>query len=339
MSGSPNERRPHRGLADALADVLPPVAAAAAGGLGPLVRLLETALAPAAVQLLVTAGLRDENTLTNVVFWARHPGMAGDAIDPGRQDLVREWLLARDTVVRPALRSARSRPAQSPSPSGAASDRVPEGAMTGQRLGQFGTEAESDFRRRVYDAQLARSLQRGREFFPGLPVADLAEVEGGHRLHVSAAADCRALLARARSDLEAAQSAGERGAVAVRTISIRSAYRDPERDFSAWQNAFDTHYRRTGDERAALAEGPLGPAAVRLMVQRMALVKAVPGFSNHTRGLAVDLGTREGGVDYGPSSAQSAAWRRTWLYAWLVANAGAFHFRPYAAEPWHWDHE
>jgi LAS superfamily LD-carboxypeptidase LdcB len=50
---------------------------------------------------------------------------------------------------------------------------------------------------------------------------------------------------------------------------------------------------------------------------------AVPGFSNHQGGIAVDVDT-----DRGTSAA----------YDWLSKNAGRFGFRrTVASEPWHWE--
>lgn len=66
--------------------------------------------------------------------------------------------------------------------------------------------------------------------------------------------------------------------------------------------------------------------------------KAVPGFSNHTRGRAVDFTTKQGKWVFTASSAQKAGWVNTWLHQWLVDNAAGHRFRPYEKEPWHWDH-
>lgn len=38
-----------------------------------------------------------------------------------------------------------------------------------------------------------------------------------------------------------------------------------------------------------------------------------------------------------PSSATADAQRRSPLYLWLLANAAAFGWHPYLAEPWHWE--
>lgn len=70
------------------------------------------ALSTAATSALA-AGERNEKVLTDLVFAARHPELAGRAIRSGETTLAREWLTIRDTLVRPALHAARQRPAES----------------------------------------------------------------------------------------------------------------------------------------------------------------------------------------------------------------------------------
>jgi LAS superfamily LD-carboxypeptidase LdcB len=74
------------------------------------------------------------------------------------------------------------------------------------------------------------------------------------------------------------------------------------------------------------------------MAGRMYLFKASPGYSKHTKGLAIDFTTSQGRVTYGPNGSQKNGWKTTWLYKWLVKHAADHGFEPYAAEPWHWQH-
>jgi hypothetical protein len=60
----------------------------------------------AAIKLAVASGHRDENRLTNLIFFARHPERQGQALARGEPDferLGREWVELRDRFVRPAL--------------------------------------------------------------------------------------------------------------------------------------------------------------------------------------------------------------------------------------------
>ena len=77
--------------------------------------------------------------------------------------------------------------------------------------------------------------------------------------------------------------------------------------------------------------------------EERAKVSAPPGFSEHSTGLAVDLGD---GAD--PAANLSKSFDRTAAYAWLVANAARYHFQlsfpvnnaqGVSYEPWHWRFE
>ncbi|MBP1706060.1 MAG: hypothetical protein H6Q36_1799 [Chloroflexi bacterium] len=225
---------------------------------------------------------------------------------------------------------------------GARRVRIPEGALPSSRLGRLGTPAETAFRRRVYQRQLERSARDPtKEFLDALPEDELEEVEDGQQMAKGTVAEeARKLLAAARADLATARASARRGA-AVRTVTsigIDSAYRGLRTELGAWQRAYRTAFNATKGERQALEGGELGDAAVGLMARRMYDYKAIPGYSRHTKGLAIDFMTRQGGVRYGPNGSQKDAWTGTWLYRWLVAHAAEYGFEPYSAEPWHWQH-
>lgn len=91
--------------------------------------MLKGGLAAAAVKLAIRYGQRDENQLTNMVFFARHPernGRSLSATEPNFQQLSREWLDIRDRIVRPALRGSSTAPSSGRTPS--ASPASPSGA-------------------------------------------------------------------------------------------------------------------------------------------------------------------------------------------------------------------
>lgn len=77
---------------------------------GSLLRQVQKALASGqwyvALGLAVLAGIRDENRLASMIFFARHPERAGrkiTATEPNFKQLSREWLDIRDGLVRPFL--------------------------------------------------------------------------------------------------------------------------------------------------------------------------------------------------------------------------------------------
>ncbi len=62
-----------------------------------------------AVDLAYQQGITDENKLTDLVFFARHPELSGRRIRPDEKELAREWLDIRNQVVRPALPPGQTR--------------------------------------------------------------------------------------------------------------------------------------------------------------------------------------------------------------------------------------
>lgn len=66
-------------------------------------QMLQRGLWHLGVRLAIVRGERDENKLTNMVFFARHPELGGRRIRKGETRLAQEWLAIRDRIVRPAL--------------------------------------------------------------------------------------------------------------------------------------------------------------------------------------------------------------------------------------------
>ena len=57
------------------------------------------------IQEAVQRGIRDENQLTDMVFYTRHPERRGQPLRSQEKDLIKEWLDIRDGLVRPALQA------------------------------------------------------------------------------------------------------------------------------------------------------------------------------------------------------------------------------------------
>jgi hypothetical protein len=84
----------------------------------PVLTLLKLKLESSAIKLAVLYGYRSETQLTDLVFNARHPERAGQAITKGETTLAGEWLTIRDSIVRPVLRtSGAPTPTPAPGPS------------------------------------------------------------------------------------------------------------------------------------------------------------------------------------------------------------------------------
>jgi hypothetical protein len=69
-------------------------------------KALRAGLESVAIKLAVAAGVREETTLTNVVFSARYPARRGAKLtrsEPGFGKLSQEWIDIRNRLVRPAV--------------------------------------------------------------------------------------------------------------------------------------------------------------------------------------------------------------------------------------------
>lgn len=194
----------------------------------------------------------------------------------------------------------------------------------------------------VFDAHIAWAKHGGKRYQPDIAPAQLVEIEPDCRLLRPAAQAAERLLTQARADLAAAQRRGDAHARAVTDLGMISAYRATTHQVLLWQGYFKTHfYPFTAVARAKLPDGPHGKQAVEFIL-RQAIIPSLapPGYSNHNRALAIDFRTREAGREITSNfdADNMAAWKRSWLLAWLKANAGRYGFKPYAVEPWHWEY-
>jgi hypothetical protein len=218
-------------------------------------------------------------------------------------------------------------------------------------LSPMGKPAETAFMAKVYNEELKWAINH-QDFTACVPKLEV--VEDGKKLHKSAVPDAKALLVKARKDLKSQQAAGNAHAIKVKKIGIDNAYRGMGEEKDAWQKAFRTHYALTKKERSTLKGGEFGDAAVRLLVfgrkripgkkdiHGMIGTKAIPGFSNHSKGFAIDFMTIEKFDKrferLGPNSSDEKLWKESWFWGWLVAHAATYNFKPLSSEAWHWDH-
>lgn len=70
--------------------------------------MLDAEMVGGVVEDAIAAGNRNENALTNLEFFARHPERNGAKIQSSEKTLAREWAQIRDDVVRPALTARAS---------------------------------------------------------------------------------------------------------------------------------------------------------------------------------------------------------------------------------------
>jgi hypothetical protein len=216
---------------------------------------------------------------------------------------------------------------------------VGEDAIRSSDLGAFGSEWETQLRRTIFDQETQWAMSSGRKPFWGLTESDLDTLEGV-KLHKDAVSSAWALLAKARSDLEIAKKRGDPKAMAVSAVGIASGYR-PARtvDLSAWKNAYASTYGSMYKARKAQGHeaDPFTKQETSTLLVKMINNKAVPGFSNHSRGTAIDFSTTIGKRTLGPDHSDSPAWKDSWFYNWLMTNAFKFGWDPYSKEEWHFD--
>jgi LAS superfamily LD-carboxypeptidase LdcB len=289
---------------------------------GAVLDALAGGLSPLAVGLAASAGYKDVNQLTNIVFYFRHPDMIGRKIPADRRDLATEWISIRDSIVKPALRSI---PAAAP-PASSGSPPAGREALSSSRLVWPGsTDAQLAFMQAVYDAQVRRS--RG-DFVMDLPETALDPIEG-HKARKDAAAAAKSLLAAARAELALAHPNAH--------IGILSAYRSATRQFAIWQGKNPSgkhagsgfpHYYQEAIQKRIVDAGDFSPAAAEKVAAYLGGFIASPGYSNHQDGLAFDFGVGQLGGSLGRLRSGS------WFHRWLQKNAK--DFEPLATEAWHW---
>lgn len=145
----------------------------------------------------------------------------------------------------------------------------------------------------------------------------------------------------------------------VTHIGITSAYRSPKQDTELWHDKFREQFLlnysevqgygfvqvRSGSKRhRRVTTTIVGP--VDKMLGFIAHVKAAPGFSNHTNGIAVDFFSVEGGKRFAANTKlkgkaldkHNKQYERTWFYRWLEKHKDDYGVkREYKGEAWHWD--
>jgi len=196
-------------------------------------------------------------------------------------------------------------------------------------------DQEFEFKQRVYDAATARL---GDKIYGGVPQEDLVGTENGKQIRNDVAGPLSSMLAAMRADIAAGKAVGDKPVGKATGISVTSAYRSPSADRDLWDSYFQGYLAATTAAREATGD-PFGAEAVKLLVKYIGSRKAPPGGSNHSNGTAIDLAIEENGARRKNSYSDQVAWRASWHYAWLNANAASYGFKNYPKEAWHWDYK
>ena len=196
---------------------------------------------------------------------------------------------------------------------------------------QGATPEQLTFLKRVYDINLARKSNK--TFVNDVPSDELTTVEGRYKLRTNAAQSAINMFKAIRADISSSGKNIEPG--------LSSAYRSASHQFDIWNDLVtNKYYSETRTARQALQDGEHGEAAARHLAAYTRGRIATPGYSNHNNGLAIDVKNTEDGRLYRNKANReyTRAWRTTWLWDWLVANAATYNFyqNTQIDEPWHW---
>lgn len=202
------------------------------------------------------------------------------------------------------------------------------------------TPEQEQFREQTLIAHIDQSSKVPGAQQPDLTKEDLARVNSTSiSLQKEAAVAASNLLAAANSALAKAQESGNPDALRTKRITASSGYRSSKRQRTLWVSYFPEYYSQTAKTRAKLEGGPHGDAAIKYMMRFITSKVAAPGFSNHQAGLAIDFLQARipgAGIENKTEAQTIQAWRTTWFFAWLRANAATYRFVEYNKEPWHW---
>jgi LAS superfamily LD-carboxypeptidase LdcB len=191
------------------------------------------------------------------------------------------------------------------------------------------TDEQYKFKQRVFVKAVERA---GDGLFGGVPKDKLDPIAGSDGQHIrkEVTSDLNAMIAAAKAEVGV-------------TLTVASGYRDIKEEMGLWNHAFDTIYLWMEHKtREAMFPGdPYGDAAAAWLAEKIASRKAVPGTSNHSNGIAVDL--TGPGLDIGYDN--QTGWRGSSVYKWLnglgeFQGRGAakrFNFQNYHKEAWHYD--
>ena len=127
-------------------------------------------------------------------------------------------------------------------------------------------------------------------------------------------------------------------------LTVSSGYRDIKREMGIWNHAFNTIYLWLDhkEREAKFPDAPYGDAAAAWLAGKIAFRKAVPGTSNHSNGIAVDLTGPGLDINYDNQSGYKASKVYQWLngkgdYKDKGPASKRFNFENYHKEAWHYD--
>lgn len=317
--------------------------------LGPIRNALAGGQWYAALALAFFFGLRAEDKLTNLLFFAQHPERGGRVLDPqepGLNDLSKKWLAIRNNWVRPFLQKASAtsdtaaKPGAPSAPAAASAKKncVDAGECNAcerrivnapaPRLNLVPSDLRRDpDRKRWLDATVLDAYRRlvseARRAGIGSPYLTLVS---GHRTYEEQAKLWRKRLLEMFKNRGCPEAQHTCIASAIDNTTAALKSRPLLHPRGAWLRQFLSELKRSGCTPSC------DPTQV---VLRLSRGTAPPGRSPHHTGRAVDLHVG-GRISTDPGNVEFQ--HRQTAYKWLVCNAARFGFYPYVREPWHWEY-
>jgi LAS superfamily LD-carboxypeptidase LdcB len=122
-------------------------------------------------------------------------------------------------------------------------------------------------------------------------------------------------------------------------VMVSNGYRSFDTQKENWGHNLFKYFLKTKDNELAGmhdADGNYSIQAICFLRQYSATRYALPGFSTHQSGQALDFNFGVLKADTDKSVVKS--WCKSWLFRWLKVHAAEFNFRqnPQIDEPWHW---
>ena len=299
-----------------------------------VLEVLRKGLESVAVRLAATFGYRDENKLTNLIFFARHPERNGRKIqrdEPNSKRLGAEWLDIRNNLVRPILAGASS-PGRRPTGILSGACAVVSGgcvrcgscsacerrlrAASVPRLVPVPRELRFRAKKPIQlDAQALNAYQRlVREARADGIGAPYLKIHSGFRDYTKQANLWRGRLLNLfeKRGCDGAHLTCVARAIKRTTLALRSAPIPHAKN--AWSDRFVRELKRAGCTVAC---------APRSLVRQLRKGTAPPGRSPHHTGRAVDIHVG-GGISTAAGNVRFQ--RKQAAFRWLVCNAGRFGF-------------
>ena len=192
---------------------------------------------------------------------------------------------------------------------------------------RYQTQYFQDFKRRVYLAHyLHVRWDRHGVFQREIPASERILIGGSNN---EGPLSLRSDAARALADMRS--NARRDGII----INATSAYRSPQYDFGLWDEYFEGYYIRAV-RSGVIRDLNYSQSDLEQVLNIVKKGKAHPGFSNHTRGLAIDIAVPN--LPYKSNSPNTETlWSRNRIYQWLIDHASTYHFKRITGEPWHWE--